>query len=329
MDILKDALPFLKTAFWPVAENNFRPVFLQKRFLVYYFFVFLLARLVIFPFYFLFPGTSFFAEVVSTTLVELTNQERQTQGLLPLKVSSVLNQAALAKAQDMLAKDYFAHTSPQGLSPWYWFKKAGYNYQVAGENLAIGFVDSEEVAKAWEVSSTHRQNLLEPSYREIGVAVVKGSFQGKETTLVVQFFGTPQAKPAVPKPVVLTPSPSPSAEKTPVPSSSPLFSPQAVLAGQEENSVVWVQAEENQAGLPENILSFGANRYDELTSRLLNFFLLFLIGGLLLTLAISLKKGVKSLDLIFGTAAFVFLFFVSNFLDKQMVISLIPHQLVI
>jgi hypothetical protein len=199
---------------------------------------------------------------------------------------------------------------------------------VAGENLAIGFVDSEEVAKAWEASSTHRQNLLEPSYREIGVAVVKGSFQGKETTLVVQFFGTPQAKAVVSKPLsVSTPSPSPSMEKTPVPS-APVLTP-AVLAGQEEAKVVWAQAKENQASLPENIFSFGANQYDELTSKMLNFFLLFLIGSLVLTLAFSLKKGVRSLDLVFGTAAFVFLFFVSNFLDRQLVISLIPHQLVI
>ena len=89
----------------------------------------------------------------------------------------------------MLQEGYFNHVSPEGLSPWYWFQRQGYQYQYAGENLAIGFLNSNEVTRAWMKSPDHRENILNPHYQEMGLAVVKGNFQGQETTLVVQFFG--------------------------------------------------------------------------------------------------------------------------------------------
>jgi len=94
------------------------------------------------------------AEVISAVLADLTNGERQTQNLPILTVSPLLNEAAEMKATDMATKGYFAHTSPEGKTPWYWLEQAGYNYQYAGENLAINFSDSKDVTIDSDASST-------------------------------------------------------------------------------------------------------------------------------------------------------------------------------
>ena len=327
---LKNIYSQLKLAFFPYPENNFRPVLLQRQFLTYYVLLFLVLKLVIFPFYFLFPKTSFFAEVISSALVEMTNQDRKSMGLAPLKENSVLSQAALAKAQDMLNNDYFAHTSPKGVNPWYWIKKTGYTYQLAGENLAIGFLDSAEVEKAWKESPSHRQNLFNPKFKEIGIAVVRGDFQGKETTLVVQLFGNPAAKPAAVKtPVKPTQSPKPS------PGAGPLIetpTPTSILGENETPSETLAPeplAEKEKLSLPAGIITFGATKYDQFASRLITFILLFLVGSLSFNLFVNWIEGIKTKDLVFNTALFIFLFFISNVLDKQLIISLIPHNLVI
>ncbi|MFA0783493.1 CAP domain-containing protein, partial [Fervidibacter sacchari] len=88
------------------------------------------------------------------------NAERRERKLPPLSENPILNQSAYLKAKDILDKDYFSHFSPDGLSPWYWFKLSGYDYQFAGENLAIGFLDSKEVHDALMSSPTHKQNIL-------------------------------------------------------------------------------------------------------------------------------------------------------------------------
>ncbi|GAH47620.1 unnamed protein product, partial [marine sediment metagenome] len=88
----------------------------------------------------------------------------ESLGLSALRENPQLSKAALLKAQDMLENDYFAHRSPEGITGWYWIKKAGYNYQRAGENLAIAFLDSEEVHKAWNDSSLQHYLLFQ--YKE-------------------------------------------------------------------------------------------------------------------------------------------------------------------
>jgi hypothetical protein len=95
------------------------------------------------------------------------------------------------KADDMAAKSYFAHTSPEGIDPWYWFNQAGYKFTYAGENLAVDFSDSSAVNTAWMNSPTHRANLLDQHYTEIGIATADGMYQGHMTTFVVEEFGTP------------------------------------------------------------------------------------------------------------------------------------------
>lgn len=131
------------------------------------------------------------AAVVSATLVELANQDRAASGLADLKINSVLIAVAQAKANDMAEKGYFAHVSPQGVDPWHWFTVVGYKFEYAGENLAVDFSDSGDVNTAWMNSPTHRKNILDPHYTEIGIATAQGMYQGRLTTFVVQEFGSP------------------------------------------------------------------------------------------------------------------------------------------
>src|SRR3989338_1596508 len=131
------------------------------------------------------------AAVVSAVLVDLANADRVQNKLGTLTVNPVLVMAAQAKANDMASNGYFAHTSPQDIDPWFWFQQVGYKFDYAGENLAVDFSDSGDVNSAWMNSPSHRGNLLDPHFTEIGVATAQGMYQGRLTTFVVQEFGKP------------------------------------------------------------------------------------------------------------------------------------------
>lgn len=124
--------------------------------------------------------------------IQFTNQEREAQGLLPLNENPRLNQAAQIKLQDMFDFQYFEHESPNGDGPSDLADQAGYKYILVGENLALGnFKDDQALVTAWMNSPGHRENILNKRYQEIGVAVGKGMFEGREVWLAVQEFGTP------------------------------------------------------------------------------------------------------------------------------------------
>ena len=131
------------------------------------------------------------AAVVTAILIELANTDRGMNHVTPLTVDPVLTAVAQAKANDMAAKGYFAHTSPDGHDPWYWFTLEGYSFTYAGENLAVDFSDSATVEEAWMNSPEHRANLLNPHYTQVGIAIAAGTYEGHPTTFVVQEFGTP------------------------------------------------------------------------------------------------------------------------------------------
>lgn len=183
----------LKPVFLACKENQFKPRILDGDFLFRLALIFFVLKVVVLPFYVYFPKSVFFAKITSSEIFELLNSERKTMGLNTIEENSSLNQAALLKAQHMFAQDYFGHKSPNGVSGWYWIKKAGYDYESAGENLAIGFLDSGEVHEAWNDSQLHRQNLLNPYFEDVGIAVLIGEFEGNETTIVVQLFGKPKS----------------------------------------------------------------------------------------------------------------------------------------
>lgn len=154
------------------------------------------------------PGVLGYASNITVEdLLKYTNEKREAAGVGTVVLNEQLVSASSMKADDMFKNQYWAHISPSGKDPWSFIISAGYNYLFAGENLARDFGDSKSVVEAWMKSPSHRDNLLNPRYQEIGFAVVNGKYAGYETTLVVQMFGTkPTGAPTidVTKPKVVT-----------------------------------------------------------------------------------------------------------------------------
>ncbi len=163
------------------------------------------------------------ANISVDDLLRITNQDRQANGLPPLRLDGELMQAAAGKAQDMFVNNYWAHISPSGTTPWDFIKGAGYNYLYAGENLARGYDTADSVVNAWMNSPSHRENMLSPNYQDVGFAIKTGTLTGDETVLVVEEFGK---RYIAGEPAVATSNASPP-PPTPVsyPTSSPVISP--------------------------------------------------------------------------------------------------------
>lgn len=126
-------------------------------------------------------------------IVELTNEIRQRTGASPLTLDNRLMTSALQKAQDMAERGYFSHANPDNQRMSYWINSAGYEYSLAGENLARGFSSTDKLVQAWEKSFSHYINLVEPKFQHIGVGIAKGNLNGKEIVFVVQHFGVEQS----------------------------------------------------------------------------------------------------------------------------------------
>ncbi len=131
--------------------------------------------------------------LLKSKIIQETNLQRQENGNLPpLKENYLLNDAAAAKANDMFVKQYFEHISPSGIGPGQLVKDYGYDYITAGENLILGNFSSEkEAVDDWMASPGHRANILNGRFTEIGVAVVKGTYEGGTVWIGVQEFGLP------------------------------------------------------------------------------------------------------------------------------------------
>lgn len=179
--------------FAPHPHNNHKAKILQPRSVVILIGLFIMGRSIVDITVGLKPGILGYASQIDPDkVIQLTNNERLNAGVSIVKENTQLDQAALAKATDMFENNYWAHVSPTGTEPWYFITASGYKYQHAGENLARDFSNPTDVVKAWMASPTHRQNLLDAKYKDIGVAVMDGTINGVETTLVVQMFGSTQ-----------------------------------------------------------------------------------------------------------------------------------------
>lgn len=135
--------------------------------------------------------SDFLAAIIPDVLIDLTNDDRVTNGLARLQHNPTLTYAAQLKANHMAAEGYFSHDSPSGVTPWHWFIESGYQFSAAGENLAVHFSDSDEVEEAWMNSPGHRANILNSNFTEIGIATARGRYEGYNTIFVVQLFGRP------------------------------------------------------------------------------------------------------------------------------------------
>ncbi len=157
-----------------------------------------------------------------------TNNARSANGLAPLNLNSQLNSSAQAKAQDMADKNYWAHVSPDGTQPWYFFDQAGYAYIRAGENLAYGFMTSQGAVDGWMNSPSHRANML-GDYYDVGFGIVNApDYQSSgQQTIVVAHYGAKASPPPAPAPAPAAPaapsapSPPPATPTAETPANSP------------------------------------------------------------------------------------------------------------
>ena len=137
-----------------------------------------------------------FAPLTSTLsvagVIQYTNQHRAENGLAPLVQNSKLDVSALIKAKDMLDNQYFEHESPTGVGAGDLAASVGYSYLLVGENLALGgFASDTDLVQGWMNSPGHRANILNSEYSDIGVSVLRGTFEGHEVWFGVQHFGRP------------------------------------------------------------------------------------------------------------------------------------------
>lgn len=193
--------------FIPQHTNNHRAKALHVDALLVYVLLFALFNLGIRAVHNVVPNVLGYATDINVQqLLAGTNDKRQETGLTPLTLNTTLSVAAANKAADMFAKNYWAHNSPTGTTPWDFVTGAGYRYTVSGENLAKNFSTSQAVVDAWMASPSHRANLLKSGYRDVGFAVVNGTLNGEETTLVVEMFGATPGELVAASP---TPAPQP------------------------------------------------------------------------------------------------------------------------
>ena len=322
-------LSLLKKIFIPCAQNNFFPLFLNEKLLNLYLILLLILKIFTIPLIFSISKTNFFADITKTALIDLLNFERKKKGLPPLSENPILDQSAYLKAKDILEKDYFSHFSPEGLSPWYWFKSVGYDYQFAGENLAIGFLDSKEVNDAWMDSPSHRQNILNPNYKEVGIAVLKGEFNGSEVYVVVQHFGTPKMVSTESKkkqsPTSTTSTSSKTEASTPTEIASVEITTPTQKIDQKEIS--------STQKITFNLTKFATLKYTSLLNGIIYFTFAILIFSLSLTIYFDIfvyrKFVIDYKELIPRLTIFCLILIFFLYLDQSKLIQIIPHKLII
>jgi len=139
------------------------------------------------------------AHLTVTGVLSGTNNERVLDGKKILTLDQGLNVIAKLRMNDMFAKGYFEHVSPNGQSASSVAKDTSYEYITIGENIALGnFEDDAVLVKAWIDSPGHKENILKVTYTHIGIAVGKGIYNGRSTWIAVQIFSKPlSACPAI------------------------------------------------------------------------------------------------------------------------------------
>ncbi len=199
-------------------------------------------------------------EMSINSLLEETNGQRSSNGQASLQINQRLNSAAQAKANDMIARNYWSHNTPDGQEPWVFFENAGYSYQKAGENLAYGFTTSNDTVTGWMNSPSHRANMLDGAFSEVGFGFANGNSynnSGPETVVVAEYgkpqtlgatnqtsspqpVANPQAQtpassslsPTTPNQTITQPPPAPH-EKTISPSTRPINTDFPIITGTE------------------------------------------------------------------------------------------------
>lgn len=122
---------------------------------------------------------------IEMEVINLVNIERQKEGLAPLNPSSALSNVARKKSEDMAVNNYFSHTSPTYGSSSNMMRTFGINSSYSGENIAKGQLSAQSVVRGWMNSSGHRDNIMNPNFKTIGVGYYQSS---NGTNLWTQMF---------------------------------------------------------------------------------------------------------------------------------------------
>jgi hypothetical protein len=340
---VKRGLILLKNLFIPAEENNFRPEFLQSKALLYLAVFLFLAKVAVVGLSMPFPQNIFFADITKTDLVSLLNTTRVDMGLQPLQDSAKLDEAAQLKAVDMVQNDYFAHQSPQGVTPWYWFLKVGYNYKYAGENLAIGYFDSQAVYDAWYNSPEHKANLLNPNYQQVGTAILSG-FGNSGTIVVVQLFGSTQAKTiaaAAPAKPVTPPTQKP-AQTVATPSQpvvlgegssvnivpAPVQTPMPKTVTPAKPAAATTPAPAPKPDFSQTLAEILTYNYNQLLAYAI-YGLLVLVGMALLLNIFIHYRSITDKSLLLRPVAITALLLVAAFINKDLIAGILPHYVTV
>jgi len=297
----------------PLEQNNYRSQFLEGNALLCCVVLLLVLKIGTIFVGINIPKNIFFADITRSSLESFVNQTRESIGLQPLVQNAKLDDAAQLKAQNMVANNYFAHTSPSGLTPWHWFSQVGYKYKYAGENLAIGFFDSTEVYNAWLNSPEHKANIVNPHYTEVGTAVLSG-FGNNNTIVVVQEFGSQ-------KPTTVATAPL----KT---NSSNVNEAKANIEQLPATGKVLAQSTETQSPNTYSTVLTSIYNYSGLVQNVIYGVSLVVIGILLFMILLNTDLNFRK-KLVFRSVLIMIILSLAMVLNKESLISVIPHQVII
>jgi len=200
----KDTSSIFMDYFIPHEGNKHHPKILRKKQLIsVLIFAFLVKASLVSYLFFIYPNTGQMSELISSQIIELINKERIAVGVDILSEDKFLSASAMAKAENMISADYFAHEGPGGKMPWDWISQREYPYIYVGENLGMNFSSADSVHRALMDSPSHKKNILNGRYNDIGIAVVRGVINGKETNVLVQMFGAKQEPVYIPNPNIV------------------------------------------------------------------------------------------------------------------------------
>lgn len=186
--------PLIRDYFIPNKSNNYRPKALRPQRLFFYGISAIIIKIIVVFTLISVPLSAFFSPDYvaqeAKKIIALTNEIRKNLNLSQLIEDSKLNQAAFYKAEDMAIKQYFSHTNPEGKKMSYWLNKVSYNFRFGGENLAMGFSTAQDAVSAWVNSPSHYKNIIDPDFKDTGVGISNGLYNGVETTFMAQYFGS-------------------------------------------------------------------------------------------------------------------------------------------
>lgn len=202
---VSDTRSIFSDFFIPTERNDYKPKILRARSLTMIAVILLVLKIFVASYlFFIYPNIAKMSQMVSQEIYDLINVDRAGSKLNGLTMNDKLNKAARAKADDMVNNNYFAHKSPNGRMPWDWINRNEYAYLYAGENLAMNFTTADSAHQALMLSESHKKNILNSRYSDIGIAVAQGVVNGKKTNILVELFGSAKSavKPALAKETV-------------------------------------------------------------------------------------------------------------------------------